>query len=377
MLCTQILEVALHMKNFKSLIKKYYKHIFIYPIVLVSLFFASCYSLNFLLVPAKYSSTIETIFYDIQTQDKNIDCVFLGSSRTYRGIDSIELSKTLNKNVFNIAYETANYSGLYYVLCELINTHDIESLYLEASISDFLRDTTNEDLSVYRVLSEENKQTFADELDLKIINSSIFEFTNYMQNFSNEKFLFNIKGKVVNSDKLGDSINTITSTYISNGYMSSYDCLDENDVVSLPGSYIKNGGLWEEDCSTEMQAYYFEEIINLCKENNINIQLFSCPYPSKILTDNVEGFQNFYEFIHAYSEEYNINMLDFSLLKKDIFENTNQYFFDSNHCSSYGATALYPIITDIINDLESNTLDTSDYFYSSFQELYDEYAQQV
>ena len=95
--------------------KKIWLNFVLKPLIAIVLAVVACLFFNFLLVTPPQSSTISTTMADVKAQEENIDVVFLGTSMTFRDIDAVALSQGLEKNVFNIAYENADYYTSYYL----------------------------------------------------------------------------------------------------------------------------------------------------------------------------------------------------------------------------------------------------------------------
>ena len=81
-----------------------------------------------------------------------------------------------------------------------------------------------------------------------------------------------------------------------------------------------------------------------------------------------EVFRDFDIYLKENVIEDNI-YLDFSKTKKSLITFNNEYFYDANHCNKSGAEALAPIISSIISELEQNTYNSENYFYSTFEEM--------
>ena len=139
------------MKDSKT--RKHLINFLVKPLVAIALILAGCFVLNFLLIPPARSSMIEVTMADAEKQKGTIDSIFVGSSRTYRGIDAPAISEGVDKNVFDIAYENANYYSSYYLTKKLLDENNIERVFLEVSTTNFTREDSTEDKCIYRCLS--------------------------------------------------------------------------------------------------------------------------------------------------------------------------------------------------------------------------------
>lgn len=352
-----------------SFIAKHWKAFLIYPLLICVLFVSTCFLFNFLLVPAKNSSVVESIMDEAKRDKQNIDIVFMGSSRTFRSINSYELSNTLNKNIYDIAYEAASYSTNYFLLQELTKKHKPNTIFLEVSVADFLREKSTEDLNAYKIFTGSTQSEFAKAASIKYNQLYLLDFTNYLENFSNERFIQNLKLKfkknynIIDTVLYGEKIE-----YYGKGFLYSNRVMKEEDHLILPATYGL-GQEWEDEKVSQFQLDYLNKIIDYCKSQNIDIYLYSPPYPQSVIKDSKDIFEGFDKYILEKYISKGISYIDLAKIKKEIVNLSNVLFCDANHCNKDGANAILPVITEILNDLDNNTYDSADYFYSTFDEM--------
>lgn len=332
-----------------------------------------CAVLNFVLVPPPLASTIEVIMDDATSQAEDIDIVFCGSSRTYRGIDSVTLSTDLDANVFNIAYENANFYSSYYLLVELLKTKEIGKLFLEVSTTNFTRADTTEDSLIYRILTGDTQEEFATGLALDYLDFDLLNFTNYMENFSNGRFVSNIKQKLGKFTENGQKITKPWSTYEGNGFLNCTHTISQSTELLLPQSYFHDGEFWDDEFVDEVQYEYFEKILRLCTENEIEVILYSPPYPYCVIEDYGSDLEIFDYYIESIATQYGLDYLNFSKIKKEYMRLENRYFYNANHCNGEGAKALEPIIKDIVEQMEQGIFVPENMFYDDYQSMIEDY----
>lgn len=362
------------MKYF-NFVAKHWKAILVYPIVLCLLFVASCSFFNFLLVPAKNSSIVEAVMTEAKNEDENIDMIFFGSSRTYRGINSYALSNNLNKNIFNIAYEKASFLTNYYLLKELYKTNKPEAVFVEISTANFMREKSTEDIYAYQTLTGENKTEFAEVTELEYHELSLLNFTNYLDNFSNEKFIQNVKLKfkgdydICDTVRGGDKID-----YYGKGFLGVDKTIDDDKYLSLPLSYGSTE-TWDESTVNAIQLSYLTKIIDFCKLHNITVYLYCPPFPCSVTNEMLNAFSIFDEYVKENFTSKGIVYIDLAKTKKSLLTLNNSCFYDANHCNLHGANEIAPILTNVISDLENNTYNSQNYFYDTFQDMIDDYGE--
>ncbi len=338
-------------------------------VLVLSITLASCGLLNFLLVPTLDSSVVGISMIDANRQEDNIDIMMMGTSRTYRGVDAPYLSEELNKNVFDIVSNSATYVSIYHLLVELCKNNTPEKVFLEVSSVNFKRDTGTEDEYIYHLLTGENKEEYKNAISLDYSDLGIFEFVNYLKNFANGKFAQNVSYKV-NSLPLGSTDYYDNCEYRGKGFSYANATCEGKEMV-LPNSYLTNGDAWEEEHLNEKALEYFYKIIDYCNANNIELVLYSLPYPKIIIEKYYDDFTQFDISFHSYIEKYDdLVYLDFTKVKSQFMDLSTDYFYNANHCNGTGADVLSPIISEIMKEIESNTYQYNNWFYDAYEQLF-------
>lgn len=356
------------MKFFRFL-KRHWVVLFVYPLVAALLFVGSCGLLNYLLVPAPNTSIVETVMSEAKRETENIDILFLGSSRTYRGVNAYDLSNNLGKNVFNIAYESPSYLTSYYLLEEVCKKHQPEKVFIEVSTANFLRNKSSQDIYAYQTMTGKAKKDFLKNSTLNYNNFHLLKFVNYMENFSNEKFIQNIEIKAQKNYFVEDSGK---SEYYGKGFWAMNRDVSKKRPLVLPASY---GSLqkWEEDAVSKVQFEYFEKILDFCQDRQIDVVLYNLPHPLSVTKEAEGAFSEFDLYAKTKLLRDGMKYIDFAKTKKSITTFDEQYFYNANHCNKKGAEALVPILTSVINDLQNGVYDATNYFYSTFEEMIEDY----
>lgn len=355
------------MKMF-SFFKKHWKAIVFKPLFLIVIIVLTCMGLNFILVPPHTSNTIGTFMTDFKSQKEDVDILFLGSSRSFRGIDTASLSEDLNMNIFNLSQETPSYASIYHVFLEAYKYSKPKEVFLEVSTRNFIRSYGSRDSYIYRFLTGENRENFKSFFNIKYNDFSLFEFSNFLEYFSSGDFKQNIQFKIAAMQgNISKSVNS-KGKYKGKGYLEAYSIAKQENLV-LPKSYFIDGKLWEDSFVNKNQIQYFYDIIEFCQNNEIKVTLYSPLYYKDILMSNKEDFMKFDLFIDNILNQYNIEYLDFSKIRKNFLTITADMFFDANHCNFNGAAALEPIIAEILVQKMNNTYNHSAWFYNNYLEF--------
>ena len=311
----------------------------------------------------------------MKKEKENIDIIFLGSSRTYRGINSYQLSNNLDKNVFNIAYEQSSYITSYYLLNEVCKTNNPEMVCIEVSAANLIREKSTEDICAYKTMTGSTKTEFADAVSLKYKDLYLLNFVNYLENFSNHKFIKNVRLKFMKDYSLYKGLQNNKTTYYGKGTLLVDKVVSEDKHLALPLSYGSTEK-WEEERVNSMQYDYLLKIIDFCKGKGIKICLYNPPFPYSVTEEMADVFTGFDEYVKENLLKGKMVYVDFAKTKKEFVKLIHAYFYDGNHCNKDGAEVMTPIITEVISNIINGTYESDDYFYSTFEEMIADYEQE-
>ncbi len=360
------------MKN-TNFFKRNWKYFCLYPVVIFVMIALALTLFNYLLVPPQNATIIETIMSEVKKQKNNIDVAFAGSSRTYNAVDSVSLSEDFDKNIFNIAYESSDFFSTYHLLEEVEKTNNLEQIFLEVSIVNFYRENSTQVTYLYRTLTGKTKQQYEKGKNINYNKFKPLDFVNYLKNFSNGRFVENIRLKAIKNKELGYSIKNKYTTYKGKGFLTTTRAVKNSSKLDLPKSYLKNSELWNDSYANTLQVKYFYKIIDWCKDKNIEVILYSPPYPHVISEKYAGDFDRFDSYLNSIISEMDLEYIDFSKLLKSKMELTNDCFYNSNHLNQTGSNKLYPIIKDVYQDLLNDTYNPANYFYDSYQSMVQNY----
>ncbi|MDD4599642.1 MAG: hypothetical protein PHQ46_01075 [Negativicutes bacterium] len=319
--------------------------------------------LAFLLIPA-YGFTRWTM-HDFYAQEKNIDIAFVGASHTYQSFDPAIFDSKLGINSFNLGSSNQTPQDSYYIIKELLSIYKPKQIIYEITYPVFLASELSQNhvmtsLVIYDYFApSQNKMeyffhafkpdNYADVFFHSYRYRSKFNFR-YMKNTLAEKmnatyrrylpfqsgyFTYGIKGFVVSSYQAGDA------------------------EMARPLS------VWDDKNKNEEGFFYLQKIIEICKQENIELVLVTAPMPKSLLADT-GNYQQAHDFFARLAEEEGLEYYDFCLLKPDIAKFPNSYFRDKSHLNNIGADKFSNIFAEF---LLLNQDDRRSYFLTSFDEL--------
>ena len=290
---------------------------------------------------------------------KEYNTIITGSSTTYNSLSPVILDKQTNINSYNLATPVQSFEDTYYLLQDIYEKNVPETVILG--------------INVNLITAEVDKES--SRILLSAMDNSISKIKYFITTFniSDLLYFFNKNPKSFNIN------NIINGKYIDKLFSSKKE--DEKSNVNIEDKgYLLNSSTYKYDNTqkltygfsySEKNEEFLRKSIELCKEKGSNVILYSSAV-SEIQVDFTKEFQKYYEYISDISNEYGIVVLDFNLLKKEIFSNTNEYFADDIHIRFTGAEIVSNSFGDILNDINNNTYDASEYFYSDYQIAHNE-----
>lgn len=294
-------------------------------------------------------------FEDFYSLPKNsLDMVFLGSSHSYCTFDPEIFDNKLNTNSFQLGMPLQHPDSTYYTLKEVLNYQKpkivVMEVYWDLLKNDF---ELNQVKTLFQVL---NNETLKDEyikedfpLSEKIkYNVNVLKYqADYFAYKGNEynnkiKNKFNVKDKETKK-QIG------TEEYRSKGYVySDYKMLQDeynktNQFKNLDGKNFE---------FSENQKYFLEKIINLCKENNIELIFVTAPI-ANVSMDYIKNYNLIHDKVSNFAKENNIFYIDYNMINKQENLLTNDNFRDDAHLNHSGVEI---ISNHFINILKENNI---------------------
>jgi hypothetical protein len=264
---------------------------------------------------------------------KEINYLFVGDSH---GSDDLD-ENTLNVGSYNISQPSDNFKDIYAKLLYLINLNtQINNLVIEIDPHLFAN---------YRI-SQNNNEMILNYLDFKnskkIYKVNILEY--YLRKCpiisqKNRNFIFKASlKKIINLFESKQRFHTLT---INKGIKNKLKSQNDEEALKRIMYHYSNGILDENEIK-----YYFTKIIEIAKDNNINI--IGIRYPiSKyyFLHSENQLFQNYITEIDSFIESHITTIYDY----KTIFLEQDEYFANSDHLNEEGANHFSKILK---NDIE-------------------------
>lgn len=298
-----------------------------------------------------YAGTMEEIY-----ETNNIDVLLLGSSHTDVSFDEKVLSGMFNKNVFNAGTPVQKPDVSYYILKEALKNNQIEKVYLDMyyyMYRENAKDRKNAQLEFVYIVSDEMKWSLDKVkflLDACPTESLINGFVKGSRYATNIMDLKKFESIIKSADHQNIQEEDGTSDTLSKNEYSI--CVSTAEDYQL-----------KEDNISEYSYKYLEKMVELCKEENIELVLVVTPmtdYQLSIIGDYDDYISNVREF----ADKMGVSYRDYNLCKPEILNIDEQSFSDIHHLNSSGAR----IFTEIFGQLEKDDLRYDECFFETYEQ---------
>lgn len=328
----------------------------------LSLFLGCGAGFNFILVddapdPKSFMATARLMFHDMYTSKHNIDIAFVGSSHAYVSFVPKIVDEKFGAYSFNAATATQYMDGSFAVIQELCEYHKPRRIFLEMyfamangpeymerkdlshtyAISDYMRPSLRKLRYLWNAGNKSHwvnnffpaRRNWRKIFDLNFISSTIkrkrsIEYRNYHWWDRKE----------------GDEF-----YYVERGFVA----LDKT-WKDLWSSWA-HGAIGKAVQLNETNDWYksLVEIINYCREHEIELALIVAPMP-EITIVGAEKYQLYHDFIQDIADRHGLLFADFNYCRPEYFDtNDRNMFWDNNHVNIKGAEMFTNIFCDFIN----------------------------
>lgn len=313
------------------------------------------------------SSYTRITFHEMYEQD-NIDILFVGTSHCYRSCVPEVFDSYLGVNTFNAGTSLQTMDGSYMVIKEAIKHNEIKQIYLEVFfevaydviedreqmtstyiISDYMRPSFDK---VKYLLNASNKDHY--------VNTFVTARRSWKKIYDWEYIRRLITKKLTSTYKNYeyDYVTGDTEWYSHKGYVANNIIVHDWDFFATLEWEPINISAISQDWINSLN-----DIIQLCKKNNVELTLFSAPFPDT-LPLALGNYDEYVEYIYEIAGKNDIKYYDFNLCKPEYYREYSEDYKDLDHLNCYGAERFSELFAKLIN----GDISEEDLFFESFDE---------
>lgn len=299
-------------------------------------------------------------------EEKDVKILYCGASHVSHGITPKVADKIWNKSNFSTGSAGQTIQGTYAVLRQAAKIHKLEKVFLELDFAIATKEPVKKrtgfaaDYSLAHYIRDPKIK-----LDFYLSLSSPAYYINSLLPIGKDKHM------VLNPDDLifryKSFINGDYSNYVYIDKDADYDTkgclLDRRPVKS--GTFSNNfdeGPIPLNKISDDWKET-IDKIIAFCKENNIELIMYSMPCSDFYLAEK-GNYEEYYNYVKSFCAERGFKYYDFNLAKEKYLRLYDEDFHDDNHLSGLGVYKY----TKAMCDYFVGNIPADDMFYDSYAE---------
>lgn len=335
-------------------------------IILVALFLVLVVGLNslfnFLLVQPGLS---QTIFYE--TKQGGYDCVVLGASHGSYGIATDVLSEKLGVKTMNMCMGGEYMRDAYHELKYAMKYNDLKTVVLDIDYQ-YLVNYHEESIlhnSIYNAFPNglDKLEYYKDKILAEDYRGTFLRWTNFWQCY----YMIPKTVKKKTSQAYKECDPSVTSmnkndTYKGNGfiYRSKDAKKGKSDAIS-----------WNQSSVSSSEVSFVNKIIDLCKDNNIQIFLTSIAVDPVSVAKNPDNYKGAHDYIKKIADKKAVPYYDFNYANFDKYSRSTEDFWDMEG-HMYGDTAekFSAVYGEVLYQAVHGTLNESEYFGTDLKSIY-------
>ena len=341
-------------------------------IVIFAVIFIGCGEVwRYILVDDTNSYT-RVAMHQLYHSDQNIDVLFIGSSHVYRSVVPEIMDAGLGEYTFNGGTSSQDMDGSLAVLKEAAACHQLKQVYLELYydmagnnhdqrtqltdtyiISDYMKPSLNR---IHYLLQAGSKEHWVNSFILARRNWSDFFDSDYVRELVEKKSQASYKNYewIRREDQV--------EYYVDRGFVANESVIQEGNFWNKKayGNIDKD---YEKLVATDWYKS-LKDIVKYCDDHNIELTFFVAPEPEWTLAGK-EDYGVYYSAISEISEELNVELWDFNLIKSEYFDTMDRtLFMDEDHLNKNGAMAF----STLLSKVAAGKLSSKDIFYDSYDD---------
>lgn len=314
------------------------------------------------------ASYTRIMMHEFYQQDENVDVLFMGASHCYRSFIPSVLDEKFGVNTFNLGSSSQQLDSTLLLLKEAVSKYDIKKVYVDLSYNQAIQtEYVHDNLQSTYLVTDYMKPSFrkysfllgASKADY-YGNSFLIARRDWQQLFDAEyvAILMEKKNTKAYKEYEYDYVINDAEEYAGKGYVAAKKQIAHGGYVTTdtfePIDTGKVTSDWRE---------ILLDMIDYCKEHNIEITLLSTPVTS-FLCESYGNYDEYIEFVDNLIKDTGVRYIDFNLMKEDYWPDTSTNFKDDNHLNQYGAELFSDIFARYINgEIKDDQL-----FYGSMKE---------
>ena len=303
-------------------------------------------------------------------EQEEIETLFLGSSHVFCGFYPRILDEISGENTYLAATPVQKVDGSYYLLKEALKNNQIKKVYLDMFYLQY-RDIPAERGSIqmqWIYCITDNMKNNWNRIEF-LLNASDCE--NYIEGFLPSarygNYLLDRKRieRVIKSKRSSEYINyeNVPSAFYKGAYVIPGGVGNPEMIADLDNLEVA------ESIISEYSLKYLNKIVELCKEEEIELVLVTTPF-TDFSVQALGNYNTFYAYMKEYAKTNAIEYCDFNLCRPELLVMEKDDFVDYHHLSGKGAVKYSTVFAEMMASYDK--MERQELFYDSVQEKMDD-----
>lgn len=326
------------------------------------LIFAVFFIIGSIVVMAPYLMGENNFYQDASIRKEvqgTTEVAVVGASRAVRGIDLKILEEKTGKSYYTYANMSMSPKGKYYMLKKELKRNPIDTVILEVSYDTIFynRDEIGSEGDIYTI------GRFANPLEA----GAFFFWAIHPSEYVDTYHFLMMQGVEGYKDILKRDFrfkNNEETFY--KGYKAYL--LDHKNMKANYKKLYHTMRLYDE--INEEAVEYTQNIVDLCKANDIRVIMVSMPIAKQYMV-KYSDFDLFTDWIHKFAGENELEYYPFDIMKeRDSLLSEKKDFKNSTHLHNTGAKKFTEYLAETLNKVDAGE-DVSDQFFHTYKEYYE------
>ena len=296
-------------------------------------------------------------------EQENIDALFLGSSHSYRSINTAVLDEEWGVNTFNAGSSSQNLVGSYYLLREAARKNHISKVYMEVFYELQKNNPTYQSPTAAYIISDYMKPSLNRIAYLwdsggkdYLAHGLILARRNWQDLFAPADILKLLRNKRDPEYRNYAYVKTEDDEYEGKGFVRNYKEMKPENFTAYE--------LFEpisENAIDENNRKYLNKIIDFCKEEEIEIIFYSAPM-SDFRLRGIGNYDSYITQMKDFLKDKDVPYYDFNLCRSTFLDLDDGCFMDNHHLNGHGAD----LFSQVIAEFFGGNMETDHVFWDSY-----------
>ena len=337
------------------------------PLCFLMTFCAVCGIFSFLLEPDGGAS--DTMWEEYYSEEE-IDTIFVGASVCSSGFNPVVFDEELGVKSFNMATPSQGIEQTVLAVETAFSEHRIDRVIFGMGFFSFQTESVEEAKLTF--VNARNKKMRPIEgikrsvqyifsegiIDSESSINFIVPWTYNHVQMSWEHIANNVCAKLTQRKVDFDAESSERRNWrLCKGYRPFTGCFESDGIWKFNSYYIYNQKFYDSSLA------YLEELIRVCSEAGVELIVINVPHPAYDIVTRFDCYEENNQVIEALCEKYSVDYYNFNLVKPEIYDAKDEYYYDFEHLNYEGSCVFTKAVCDLLRKRDAGQ-EVDVYFYS-------------